>query len=165
MRDLRAWSADLLWRAPACGASSSPRRLWPFKLKAAAQETPPPASGDAIFQILSVFYLLSVNLLAEAEKRGRNMSPSARLKPGAWMCVCVCVSVPALFKSCWGGGVENRWMGVTGGLLRSLLELWDFSLINKLLGELFFGTSDDAGSSSGEQLSVSCLSFRWESIC
>lgn len=73
---------------PACGASSSPRRLWPFKLKAAAQETPPPASSDAVFQILSVFYLLSVNLLAEAEKRGRNMSPSARLKPGAWMCVC-----------------------------------------------------------------------------
>lgn len=48
----------------------------------------------------------------------------------------VCVSAPALVESCRGGGVENRWMGVTGSLLRSLLELGDFPLINKLLSEL-----------------------------
>lgn len=52
------------------------------------------------FQILSVFYLLSVNLIgvmpprcavtSRAERNGSNMSPSVRLKPGASVCLGRC---------------------------------------------------------------------------
>lgn len=72
-----------------------------FKLKAAVQvseERQPPANSDAMFQILSVFYLSSINLMgvkqpryavtSRAEKNGSNVSPWVRLKPGASMCLC-----------------------------------------------------------------------------